>query len=175
MNHWLTILFIINSLFLSASQAQQIRRSSSKKEIKQFLKEKKADKIVFCHTHEDVFQLRNKKTNKWGMYDWYDQLIPMEYDSIQPFNQFQPFTLAQKEGIYLVIQWPYDTEELVISPLVNFDDVNIKINNKISNLSFQYVLLASQNGLWGCVNWKDLSIIVPFEYTSSEEVPLKVL
>jgi len=174
MNHWLTALFIVNSLFLSVAQAQQIKSSASPKEIKHFLKEQSADKIVFSSTHEDIYQLRNKKTQKWGMYDWYNQLIPMEYDTIIPFKQFQPFTIAQKEGNYVIIQWPYDTQELVTITLDNFDKVSIITNTNFSNSGSQYILIASQNGSWGCVNWKDLSVIIPFKYASSEELPLEV-
>lgn len=171
MFRWLLLFILMITLNYDALYAQLIRNSSSSKEIKRFLRERKADKIVFCEVHQDVYQLRNKKTKKWGMYDWFDQLIPMEYDTIIPFKQFQPFTLAKKNGAYIILKWPYDIEEIALTPITDFEamDIVTVIDN---NVTFRYFLLASHDGSWGCVSWQDLSTIIPFKYASSGDVPL---
>ena len=170
MHHWLTILSILYMLVPSGSQAQHIRKSSSPKEIKQFLKNANADRIIFCEVHNDIYQLRDKKTKQWGMHDWFNQLIPTEYDTIYPFLPFQPFTLAKKQGQTVLLKWPYDkgeNEDAEIS-LAEFDELKIASTNKAHN----YYLLASQKGKWGCVDWHTKNIIVAFEYSTPQEVPL---
>ena len=107
------------------------------------------------------------------MFDWYDQLIPMEYDSIVPFQQFQPYTIAKNNGEYVIIQWPYDTDELLVKQPDEFDAFCLKSIEE--NSSQKFFLLAAQNGQWGCINWEDLSTIIPFKYSNSDEVPLVVV
>ncbi len=170
MLRWLILFLIINTLNSSNLFAQQIRNNSTPKQIKKFLKGKKADKIVFSKVHQDIYQLRDKKTQKWGMYDWYNQLIPMEYDSIVPFNQFQPYTIAKNNNEYTIIQWPYDTERLVAKQLKEIEGLCIKTIEE--NQYKKFFLLANHNGNWGCLNWQDLSTIIPFKYASPEDVPL---
>lgn len=89
MYRWLTILSVLYFLVPIGTKAQHIRRSSSPKEIKQFLKIANADRIVFCEIHTDIYQLRNKKSKQWGMHDWFNELIPTEYDTIYPFQPYQ--------------------------------------------------------------------------------------
>lgn len=171
MDKWLKLCVVIAIACTTVCNAQHIRNSSSPKEIKRFLKDKKADRIVFCETHEDMYQIRDKKSQKWGMFDWYNQLIPVEYDTIIPFEQFQPFTLAKKDGQTVIMYWPYDKRENSISADTGFDAMEI-ITLGEGTVDFQYFLLASQNGHWGCINWEDLSVLIPFEYTNPEMVPL---
>lgn len=173
MLRWLLLLSFSIILNGSLLYAQHIRITSSPKEIKNFLKEQNADKIVFCQEHQDVYQLRDKKTKKWGMFDWYDQLIPMEYDSIVPFKQFQPYTIAKNDGEYMIIQWPYDTDELQVKQPDEFEAFCLK--SMVENNAQKFFLLAERNGQWGCINWQNLSTIIPFKYASSDEVPLAVV
>lgn len=173
MLRWLLLLTLSITLNLGGLYAQHIRITSSPKEIKTFLKDQNADKIVFNQDHKDVYQLRDKKTKKWGMFDWYDQLIPMEYDSIVPYKQFQPYTIAKNNGEYVIIQWPYDTDDLQVKQPDKFEAFCLKSIEE--NNAQKFFLLAAQNGQWGCINWQDLSTIIPFEYSSSDEVPLVVV
>lgn len=172
MKRWLVILLVIILVLDNALHAQHITPQSAKKEIKTFLKNKGGKEVDFCEAHVDVYFVKSKKTGKWGIYDWYGELLPMEYDTIQHFGLFQPFTLGKEEGQYVVIQWPYNTEDKGVRPIIGYEDPTIVVNvdSKISSAS--YFLIASKDGKWGCLDWKTLKEITPFIYATSELVPI---
>lgn len=174
MGRWETFAIVLVLISSFVSNAQPIRKSSSPKEVKLFLKAKKADKVVFSASHEDIYQLRNKKTHKWGMFDWYNQLIPMEYDTIIPFKQFQPFTIARKAGHYVVIFWPYDTETFRFINGNQFENMEIITLHGV-DFNSHYFLVACKKGKWGCLDWQDLSTLIPFCYANATAVPLTTI
>lgn len=175
MKRWLKILLVILPFWGNVANAQHITPNSSKKEVKAFLKNKGGDQVEYCIAHEDVYFVRNKKTGKWGMYDWYGMLLPMEFDTIQHFDQFQPFTVGKKEGQNVVIQWPYDTESEGVEMVNGVDSLLTKQFKSRGISSASYFLLASKNGKWGCLDWATLVELIPFEYSSPEEVPIETL
>lgn len=173
MIRWLIILLAIGLPSGRVAYGQYITPQSSQKEIKTFLKNKGGDKVDFCEAHKDVYFVQSKKTGKWGMFDWYGMLIPMEYDTIQSFDQFQPFTIGKRDGKNVVIQWPYDTESEGIRVLDGVDNVHIRKYKSRGISSASYFLIASKNEKWGCLDWTTLSVLIPFQYDSPDHVPIE--
>lgn len=175
MKRWLAVLLLLDLFVITKVNGQNITEQSSRKEIKEFLKNKRADEVSFCDSHKDVYFVRSKKTGKWGMYDWYGELVPMEYDTIQHFELFQPFTLGKKDGQYVVIQWPYDTEGEGVKPIIGYEGVIVEVRKGTKVSSASYFLVASKNGKWGCLDWKTLKEIAPFKSSAPDQVPIDSL
>ena len=166
MNRWLVICIGLYACWSTSVNAQFITPQSSGKDIKLFLKNKGADKVEFCPTHKDVYFVRDKKTKKWGMFDWYGQLVPMEYDTIQRFEQFQPYTIAKKDGSFVIIQWPYDTESDGVRKLEGYDELRIERPGNSEVSSSNYFLVARKKGKWGCLDWRTLKEIMQVCFSS---------
>ena len=114
--------------------------------IKSVLKSYNGDLVEEDYINQDgVFKLRNKKTKKWGLFQMENQLIPMEYDSLEFFGWNAPITRAIKNGKWGII--PSELKEYTGVPF-EYDMV------KILTHEGQYFVAAQKEGFWYWVDWK---------------------
>ncbi len=144
---------------------------------KELLKKLKADTIEMDQGNGDgVFKARNKKTKKWGMYQWMykglkiKEAIPVQYDSISffPFNGF--FTAVYnngKVGFYLSA-WSFESGKQTI-PCLYEDYQRFEITNK--DYTSTIYLAVKKNGKWGWVNWLSGEEKTEFIYNTKEDLP----
>jgi hypothetical protein len=139
---------------------------------KQMMKKLNADKIEMDKGNGDgVFKARNRKTKKWGMYQWmYEgvktkELIPMEYDSLKYFPFNGAFTAVYnngKVGFYLSA-WSYDDAKQTVECL--YDDYQ---RYNINNTTY---LAVKKNGKWGWVDWLSGEEKSEFIYDDKSDLP----
>lgn len=134
-------------LFISPFAFGQFPEQELKKKLK-------ADKIEMDEGNGDgVFKARNKKTKKWGMYQWmYEgvsttELIPMEYDSLRYFPFNGAFTAVYNDGKvgFYLSAWSYEDAKQTV-PCIYENYQRFRINNLI-------YLALQKNGKWGWVDW----------------------
>ncbi|MFT6846166.1 MAG: hypothetical protein ACJAUV_002371 [Flavobacteriales bacterium] len=148
-NNMRILLLILITAFLTTSTYSQ---SFPEKEL---LKSLKADRLEMDKGNEDgVFKARNKKTKKWGMFQWMfegvqtKELIPMHYDSLRniPFNgAFSAVYNNGKIGFYLS-EWSYAEKARQSVPCI-YEDYQRYNNNGTTYLA------AVKEGKWGWVDW----------------------
>lgn len=158
--------FICLLLFTSSLFAQAFPEKELKKKLK-------ADLLEMDGGNGDgVFKARNKKSKKWGMYQYMysgtevQVLIPMEYDSLEfiPFNG--AFSIVYKDGkagIYLS-QWRYGDDAKQSVPCL-YDDYQ-RFNAK-NNL----YLAVKRDGYWGWVDWVTGEEKSEFKYATTDDLP----
>lgn len=132
----------------------------------------KADKIEMDQGNGDgVFKARNKKTKKWGMYQWlYEglktkELIPMAYDAVNYFPFNGAFTAVYnngKVGFYLSA-WSYKNAKQTVPCL--YDDYQRFTVNNTPYLAVQ------KNGRWGWVDWLTGEEQTECKYDTQEDLP----
>ena len=160
------LLILITTFFTLSSYSQSFPE-------KELLKKLKADNIEMDKGNEDgVFKARNKKTKKWGMYQWmYEgtqtkELIPMQYDSLRniPFNgNFSAVYNNGKVGFYLT-EWSYG-EKAKQTVLCIYTDYQRYNNNGSTYLA------VSKDGKWGWVDWLTGEEKSGFTATTKEDLP----
>ncbi len=143
---------------------------------KELMKKLKADTIAMDMGNEDgVFKARNKKTKKWGMYQWmYEglntkELIPMMYDSVRyiPFNgSFTAVYNNGKVGFYLSA-WSYDSARQTV-PCLYEDYQRFTITKDMSTKTY---LAVKKNGKWGWVDWLTGEEKTEFVYDTKDDLP----
>ena len=133
----------------------------------------RVDKIDSDPNNGDgTFRARNKKTRKWGLYQWYyngDEyqiLVPAEYDSLHfiPFNgNFSIVYRGDKAGVYLSY-WSY-SDEARESIACLYDDYQRYTANGVTYLAMK------RDGYWGWVDWKNGKERSSFLYENKEDLP----
>lgn len=136
-------------------------------------KKLKADLIEMDNGNGDgVFKARNKKTKKWGMYQWMyegtqvNELIPMEYDSLRniPFNgNFAAVYKDGKVGFYLS-KWSYgeDAKQSVECLYTDYQRYDVE---GITYLAVQ------KDGKWGWIDWYNGIEKSEFKYATKDALP----
>lgn len=138
---------------------------------KELMKKLKADRIEMDKGNGDgVFKARNKKTKKWGMYQWmYEgvktkELIPMEFDSVKfiPFNgSFTAVYNNGKVGFYLSA-WSYDEAKQSVACL--YDDYQ---RYNVNNTTY---LAVKKNGKWAWIDWLTGEVKTEFIYDKKSDL-----
>jgi hypothetical protein len=105
---------------------------------------------------DGVFKARNIDSQKWGMYQYLDEiktLIPASYDSIDFFSWNRPFTGVYnngKVGIY-TSAWSVENAQETV-PCI-YDDFKIIEGNR------DYFLAVMQKGKWSWMDWREGKLI----------------
>ncbi len=121
----------------------------TKRQIKSKMRKHKADSILFDYINEDdVYLLRNKKTQLWGMFQSGKVIIPMEYEEIKFYAWDDRFTFVKKNGKWGIYYGGFGTEELPNVSCI-YDELK-----KLSYKDLVYVA-AKKDGKWSWVNWYD--------------------
>ncbi len=138
-----------------------------------------ADRIEMDEGNGDgVFKARDKKTKKWGMYQWMysgtkvKMMIPMEYDSVKyfPFNgSFTAVYNDGKLGIYLC-EWSFgeDAKQTVECKYEDYRRINVR-KDEYSRATLY--LAMKKDGKWGWVNWLTGDEMSEFIYDTTKEMP----
>ncbi|MCV9385491.1 WG repeat-containing protein [Reichenbachiella ulvae] len=163
MKSFLTIIALVLSVLFSHAQFPE-------KELKKKLK---ADRIEMDEGNGDgVFKARNKKTKKWGMYQWQfeglqtQELIPMQYDSVRyfPFNgNYTAVYQGSKVGFYLSY-WSYGDEARETVACI-YDDYKRFTAEGVPKLAVK------KNESWGWVDWMTGEEKSEFKYATPEDLP----
>ena len=166
------LLFFV--LFLSFTQVNA--QSFPKQKIMAKLK---ADRIDMDEGNGDgVFKARDKKTKKWGMYQWMysgtkvKEMIPMEYDSVRyfPFNgSFTAVYNDGKLGIYLC-EWSYgeDAKQTVECKYEDYRRINVRKDKYSRSILY---LAMKKDGKWGWVDWMTGEEKSEFIYDTTKDLP----
>ena len=167
-----TITSFVLSFFLISSVFAQFPIEKIKKKLN-------ASEIKMDNGNGDgVFRAKSKKTNKWGMYQYYyegtdvNELIPMEYDSLRNFPFNGEFTAVYKDGkvgIYLS-KWTYD-DEAKQTVICRYDDYQ-RIRYRTSEYDGGTIYLAmKKDGKWGFVDWLTGEEKSEFIYNTTDDLP----
>jgi hypothetical protein len=140
---------------------------------KEILKRYHARKIIMDEGNGDgVFKIQNKKSKKWGMYQWMyegtecDILVPMMYDSLNyfPFNgRFTAVYNNGKVGFYLS-KWSYGEDAKRSVPTKYDGYQRFTFNNKP-------YLAVIKNGKWGWIDWLTGEEMSEFIYETKDDLP----
>lgn len=162
-------LLLALSLFLFSASifAQDLPEEKLKKKLK-------ADILEMDGGNGDgVFRARNKKTQKWGLYQYtysgteVEVLIPPAYDSLRfiPFNgNFTVVYLGGKAGIYLS-KWTYGDDAKQTVECLYEDYQRFSVENGMTYLAMK------KNGQWGWVNWYTGEEKSEFKYADKDDLP----
>jgi len=141
---------------------------------KEILKKLKADKIEVDEGNEDgVFKARNKKNQKWGMFQWMSEgtkmieLVPMQYDSLNYFPYNGNFTAVYnrgKVGFYLS-HWTYGDMAKQTVPCIYEAFQRYTPEDGIIRLAVR------KGGKWGWVDWLTGEEKTEFIYYTKEDLP----
>lgn len=110
------------------------------------MEEFNADSIVFDPiNHDDLYNLRSKETQLWGLYQSGKELIPMEYEHINFSGWNHPFTFVKKKGKWGVFLGSFNDGKLSVQ--CRYDELKIYEHQ-------EYLFVAGKrNGKWRWVNW----------------------
>jgi hypothetical protein len=145
------------------------------KETLKTMKKLNADSIVSDPGNGDgAFKARHKKTKKWGMYQFENEMIPMQYDSLQffPFNgNFTAVYNGGKVGIYLC-EWSFNdkAKQTVSCEYENYKRISVERDTEWGTEQFTYLAM-QKNSLWGWVDWLSGEEKSSFTYKTIKELP----
>lgn len=130
-----------------------------------------ADLIIFDPYNGDgVLKARHRKSKKWGMYQFIEneqqQIIPMQYDSLDFFRSNGKFTAVYnngKVGFYLS-NWSY-YEEAKQTVACKYEDYKRFNVDRVSKLAVK------KNGKWGWINWLTGEEKSEFKYEIPDDLP----
>ncbi len=140
---------------------------------KEMLKKMNADKIEMDDGNGDgVFKIREKKTKKWGMYQWMysglktKELIPINYDSLRYFPFNGAFTAVYNDGKvgFFLSAWSYDEKAKQTVPCLYEDYQRFTVKNST-------YLAVAKGGKWGWVDWLTGQEKTEFIYRTKEALP----
>ena len=150
------ILIMITNV--SFSQTFDLSENSTIHNIK---KKFKVDSIQIDYGNEDgIYVARNKKSKKWGMYQYYETKILPEYDSINFYKVNAPFTTVWKNGKVGIVNSPWNFDVAVAVVIVPCIYDNFKIEIKENN----YNLKTSKDKKWGMIDWQNGNMLIDFIY-----------
>lgn len=169
---WFDEFVIVDPIFETPNEVPLVWMESWAVETFKKAKQKlKADLVIFDPNNGDgVLKVRNKKTKKWGMYqfieDMEQELIPMKYDSINffPFNgKYTAVYNNGKVGFYLS-HWSYgDNTKQSVECL--YEDY------KRFNADGVPKLAVKKDGKWGWVDWLTGKEKSEFKYETVDDLP----
>lgn len=161
--------FIISLLLLLINGLAFSQDENSEKIIKKLLDTKE---IVWDDFNQDgVFKAKNKKTGKWGMYQYLFEgkrpktLVRMKYDSLGFYSFSSSYTIVKNKNKYGVILSPWNDEVKARS--------SVKcIYQKINYVESGYGMLAAKgNDLWGYIDHKSGDTLIPFVHHTFSDLP----
>lgn len=115
------------------------------KELVKIMKRLNGDRLVYDRVNEDgVVIIRHKETNKWGMYQMNEEIIPMRFDSINFFGWNDPITKVMNDGKWGIVS--YDKEDAGLKCI--YDDI------RIYTFEGAFLTAGKRDGLWRCVDWR---------------------
>lgn len=166
------LLLVLLLFSFTSSIAQSFPEKALKKKLN-------ADRIEMDEGNGDgAFKARDKKTKKWGMYQWMYSgtkvkvMIPMEYDSVKyfPFNgSFTAVYNDGKVGVYLC-EWSYgeDAKQTIPCKYEDYRRINVR-KDKYSRATLY--LAMKKDGKWGWVDWITGEEMSEFVYDSTKDLP----
>ena len=171
---WFEGFYIVDPIFDTPEEVPLIKMESWMVETFKLAKTKlNADLVIFDPNNGDgALKARNKKTKKWGMYQFLDmnmeekELIPMQYDSLNfyPFNgKYTAVYNNEKVGFYLSY-WSYD-KQAKETVACKYDDYKRFDADGVSKLAVK------KNGKWGWVDWLTGEEKSEFIYNSTDDLP----
>jgi hypothetical protein len=130
-----------------------------------------ADSIIPDPYNEDgVYNARNKKTKKWGMYQNFKEFIPARYDSIDFFGFNHPFTLVWNNGKVGVILDGSDGYKESVPCIYDDGQIWKYWNREIAQE--EKVLKVRKGEKWGMINWITGDIQVDFICDNPNDVKM---
>ena len=169
---WFEGFYIVDPIFDTPEEVPLIKMESWMVETFKLAKTKlNADLVIFDPNNGDgALKARSKKTKKWGMYQFMDmeenELIPMQYDSINfyPFNE--KYTAVYKNGKvgFYLSYWSYD-KQAKETVACKYEDYKRFDADGVSKLAVK------KNGKWGWVNWLTGEEKSEFIYNSTDDLP----
>lgn len=155
-------------LLISAPCDAQMLDFSDPKTIAKLKKKLHADSIAMDKGNEDeIFIARNRKTQKWGMYQAYKCYVLPAYDTLDFFQVNYPVTTVWNGGKMGAISCPWVdgiTPAQLQIPCIYDQLIVVFYHNN-------YYLKACKNGKWGLINWESREVVVNFIH-SSPDFPL---
>ncbi len=125
-------------------------------ELLKIIKKEKLENARNDHINGDgLFIAQNRDDQKWGMFQYYKQIIPMEFDSIEFYGWNDPVTRVMKEGLWGA--YPFDNVDAK-GVSCEYDEI------RLYTFEGQMCVAGKKEGLWRWVNW----------YTGIEYTGLKV-
>jgi hypothetical protein len=172
--NWFEGFYIVDPIFDTPDEVPLIKMESWMVETFKLAKTKlNADLVIFDPNNGDgVLKARNRKTKKWGMYQFLDmnmeekELIPMQYDSLNfyPFNgKYTAVYNNGKVGFYLSF-WSYDEQakQTVACKYEDFKRFNADGDSKLA---------VKKDGKWAWVDWLTGEEKSEFIYESTNDLP----
>lgn len=146
---------------------------SNKSVVRKVKKTFTADSILPDPINEDaVYQARNAKTKKWGLYQQYREIIPAKYDSIKFFNSNDLYTFVWndgKMGIGMLSSWEEGAKGYKQTVPCIYDEGKIsKYWNRAEAVEQEY-LKVRKGDKWGMIDWTG-TILVEFLYDNYKDV-----
>jgi hypothetical protein len=170
---WFEGFYIVDPIFDTPEEVPLIKMESWMVETFKRAKTKlNADLVIFDPNNGDgVLKARSKKTKKWGMYQFLDEvnsteLIPMAYDSLNfyPFNgKYTAVYNNGKVGFYLSYS-SYD-KQAKQTVACKYEDYKRFDADGVSKLAVK------KNGKWGWVDWLTGEEKNEFIYDSTDVLP----
>ena len=169
---WFDGFYIVDPMFDSPDEVPLIKMSSWMIETFQLAKKSlDADLVIFDPNNGDGgLKARNKKTKKWGMYQFLGEekveLIPAKYDSISFYSFNGKYTSVYnngKVGFYLS-HWSYN-EQAKQTVACIYDGYKKYNADGVSKLAVK------KNGKWGWIDWLTGEEKSEFIYNSPADLP----
>ncbi len=158
------LLFIAIS-FISANTIAQGEAMTKK-----MLKKLHASEIIWdTYNYDGVFKAKNKKTGKWGMFQYWEDLsepkvlINYGYDSLGFYNHSSNYTLVKQNNKYGLLGQPWGDDPAVLIIDCKYDLL------KYSGI--RNVIIANIDNKWGYLNSVNSDTIIPFAFNSKSELP----
>lgn len=153
--------------------------SAQSKEEKKLMKTLKADRIDWLG--DGVFKSRDKKTEKWGLYQWHygtkltevNELIPMRYDSLHffGFNElYMPVFYEGKVGIYLS-ELSYHEKAKESLPCIYDEYKVVNVHARDGYPRARPYMAVAKDGKWAWVDWLKGELKTEFIYDSFDDLP----
>lgn len=161
MKYLFFILLVFSIYFNTFSQTE-----SQEKYIK---KELGVKQIVWDKENQDgVFKALDKKTNKWGMFQYFEgrrpkKLVSFKYDHIDFYKVNAAFTIVKNKGKYGLISDPWGEPKAKLI-------VKCK-HNELRYVKNGYEMIASkQDGFWAYIN-QNGDTLIPYASKTFEDLP----
>lgn len=152
-------------LAIQFASAQQFPEKAIQKKLK-------ANKIEIINAEKGIFKARNKKTKKWGVYEWspgqeeFNELLPCAYDSVSWFQGYKPFIVLKNNNQYGIMLNPNEVYDAIAKIKFSYEAIRTKEREGA------YYAVAKKNGKWGLVDWFYEFTVVEHVYNNPNDVPL---
>ena len=150
--------FYINGFSQTESQEKYIKKELGVKQ------------IVWDQENQDgIFKALNKKTNKWGMFQYFEgrrpkRLVSFKYDSLGFYKFNASFTIVKNNGKYGLISDPWGEPKAKLIVKCKHDQLRYVKNG--------YGMLASKRGKnWAYINEQG-DTLIPYASKTFEDLPI---